>query len=416
MTAPAYTLHLGHCLEVLRTLPDGSVDAVVTDPPYGLTNRSGGPHGRGAATPYARSRAGAARGGFMRLAWDAGVPPPEVWREVLRVCKPGAYLLSFGHARTYHRMVCAVEDAGFEVRDQIMWIYGSGFPKSHNLDGAWEGWGTALKPAHEPILLARKPLAGTVARNVDQIGTGAINISGCRVPVDDGVYARNCSGDRGHSSTRAADRQGATNLRAGGGRVATGRWPANVVHDGSAEVIQLFPSVAGAKGAVHSRSSDKFSAVYGTFAGMVAEGATFDGERASAARFFYCAKATRRDRNEGVLGGSDAPAVRTRATMRQVEDADWKARNANDHPTVKPTDLMRWLVRLVTPPGGTVLDPYAGSGSTGKAAILEGFDFIGIELGAGNVEIAEQRCAFALVERQRELQDATAARQQDLFA
>ncbi len=334
-----YVLHLGDCIEVMRTMADNSVDSIVTDPPYEL--------------------------GFMGKAWDVSGIAYKVgmWTQCLRVLKPGGHLLAFSGSRTYHRMACAIEDAGFELRDQIMWLYASGFPKSRNLGGKWQGWGTALKPAHEPISVARKPFSGTISDNIREHGTGALNIEASRVPVQDSQYARNCSGDRGHSATRRIDQEGVTNLHSGGGSAASGRWPANVICDDSLEVMQAF--------------------------------AEFSDETGSPARFFYCAKASRADRNEGV-GGSDAAAVTTGATMRDCEDADWRLRNGNHHPTVKPTELMRYLTRLVTPPGGKVLDPFMGSGSTGKACMFEGFYFVGIDMTPEYVAIADARISYAL--------------------
>ncbi len=353
----------GDCREVLKTLADASVDSIVTDPPYHLTNNGGGPHNK---TPnaYSRAQAGAGSGGFMGMAWDGGdiAQNPAVWAECLRALKPGGYLLAFSGTRTQHRMVCAIEDAGFEIRDQIGWAYGSGFPKSHN--GEWGG--TALKPAWEPICMARKPLIGTVEANWREHGTGALNIDGCRIAVSDSAYTRNMSGDRGHDGTRSADDTGATNMRPGGGKAADGRWPANLIHDGSDEVVAAFPREAGAQTAV--RGTENSPASVGRITG--ARGrvpGSFHADSGSAARFFYCAKADRADRNAG--------------------------HGNNTHPTVKPTDLMRYLCRLVTPKGGVVLDPFMGSGSTLKAAELEGFSAIGIELDAAYIEIARRRIA-----------------------
>lgn len=338
----AYKLHKGDCLNVLRTMPDNSVDAVVIDPPYEL--------------------------GFMGKGWDStGIAySVEMWQQVARVLKPGGYLLSFGGSRTYHRMTCAIEDAGLDIRDQIMWLYGSGFPKSLDISKAidkaagaqrevigkhknpaankpggnslnlsasgmpldveitapatadaikWDGWGTALKPAHEPIAVARKPLGGkTVADNVLEYGTGGMNLNASRIGE---------------------------------------RFPANVIIDRDAGIMLGDP-----------------------------------------ARFFYCAKASKNDRNEGLdhleakeIAGKGNGLARTCATCGAKTLNGCNCPNAtfvnpkakNHHPTVKPIDLMRYLVRLITPPGGTVLDPFTGSGSTGKAAVLEGFNFIGIE-------------------------------------
>jgi site-specific DNA-methyltransferase (adenine-specific) len=299
-------LILGDCLDKLKDLESNSVDSIVTDPPYGLS--------------------------FMGQKWDYDVPSVSIWKECLRVLKPGGHILSFSSSRTYHRMVVNVEDAGFEIRDQIMWVYGSGFPKSHNLKNESKGWGTALKPAHEPIVMARKPLEKkTVANNVLEYGTGAINIDGCRV------------GDEG-------------------------RWPANFIHDGSEEVLEHFPHTkSGKMGPEHNRHTDSSpNGIYGKFDVNHPLGQTY-GDAGSAARFFYVAKANKKDREED-----------------------------NNHPTIKPTELMKYLIRLVTPKNGTILDPFMGSGSTGKAAVLEGFSFTGIELSEDYLKIAEKRINHAI--------------------
>ena len=353
----------GDCLDVMRSMPDCGIDAIVTDPPYGLN--------------------------FMGKKWDCNVPSVQIWQECLRVLKPGGHLLAFAGTRTQHRMATAIEDAGFEIRDMIAWVYGSGFPKSmdvskaldaqlrfgksnstalnksekerpvvgtvrrvvssgrtsdqrdtfhgvranrerwHNYSQAdipvtapateaakqWQGWGTALKPALEPITLARKPLVGTVVSNVLKHGTGALNIDGCRVgddvitinTWDDG--SKPFGGGAGHPYT---------------GRSVIGRWPANLVHDGSEEVLSGFPN--------------------------------------ETSRFFYCSKANKKERG-----------------------------TQNTHPTVKPVDLMRYLCRFITPPSGLVLDPFMGSGTTGVAALLEGFHFVGIEQSLEYIQIAQQR-------------------------
>lgn len=379
----------GDCREIMKTLAAESVDAIVTDPPYHLTNNGGGPHGKGANNPYSRSKAGASSAGFMGMKWDGGdvAFDPETWRDALRVLKPGGHLLAFGGSRTYHRLACAIEDAGFEIRDQIMWLYGSGFPKSHN--GEWGG--TALKPAHEPIVMARKPLIGTVAANALAHGTGALNIDGCRVLVDG--EARAPITGKGALPTRHA-----VDAPRDAGTVAQphalGRWPANVIHDGSDEVVALFPTEAGAAAPVHRRNADKFRNAYGSFKGDIDEaGSTFHCDSGSAARFFYCAKADRADRDDGCDGFEKRPLLWSSGEQNpgsfQSENTDRAARN--NHPTVKPTDLMAYLCRLVTPPGGTVLDPFMGSGSTGRGALAEGFDFIGIELDPHYVSIAKAR-------------------------
>lgn len=308
------------CLKALKTLADNSVDSCVTDPPYGLS--------------------------FMGKAWDYDVPKKEIWQEVFRVLKPGGFLLSFGGSRTYHRMACAIEDAGFEIRDQIMWVYGSGFPKSHNIG---DGWGTALKPAHEPIVLARKPLSETtVAKNVLKYGTGALNIDGCRVGTADTWAASTRKPSDSIGTFKTGERTTEQH--------SLGRWPANFIHDGSEEVVELFPDSKSC----NSPSSAKPEGTI--FGGSRTQGAIYPGETGSAARFFYCAKASKKDRGEG-----------------------------NNHPTVKPTELMRYLCKLITPPKGVVLDPFMGSGSTGKAAKMEDFGFIGIEIDANYFEIAKNR-------------------------
>jgi site-specific DNA-methyltransferase (adenine-specific) len=392
------TLYGGDNRDVLRDLPDNSIDSIVTDPPYALVSivkRFGGAQAKPTKDGDVYSRASS---GFMGKQWDTGeVAFSEVfWAECLRVLKPGGHVAAFSGTRTYHRMACAIEDAGFEIRDQLAWCYGSGFPKSHNvgkaidkhlgaerdkvrvdnprianmptantgagrpwLDAAlergyhekagdepatpqpaeWRGWGTALKPSWEPICLARKPLIGTVAQNVLEHGTGALNIDATRV------------GDDGGTATVAGDRYNTTvhafggGLGAQGGYIAQldkGRWPANIVHDGSEEVVACFPSESG--GAKIAKAGSASGGIWGASTGKPA-GTTY-ADSGSAARFFYTAKADKQDR----MGSK--------------------------HPTVKPVDLMQWLCRLITRPGGTVLDPFAGSGSTGEAAWREGFSAI----------------------------------------
>ena len=386
-----YEVRRGDCLVVMRDIPDNSVDSCVTDPPYHLTSivkRYGKTSldGEGTNERRAASRAdGLARlsRGFMGQIWDGGdlAFQPELWAEVLRVLKPGAHLVAFGGTRTYHRMACAIEDAGFEIRDQIGWTYGSGFPKSHNQPG---GKGTALKPAWEPICMARKNLDGTVAQNIAKWGTGALNIDDCRIGTEV-RYAAFTSLAPCHGNKLGAD--GTAGLHRGTQgepQRYEGRWPANLIHDGSDEVLALFPDSKGQLAPVSTHPElRKTQNVYGAMRrgnGRGSEasadrryadkGATnfalFPGARrndsGSAARFFYCAKASRKDRGEG-----------------------------NVHPTVKPTDLMRYLCRLVTPPRGIVLDPFTGSGSTGLGALLCDFDFIGIEKDDGYANIADRR-------------------------
>ena len=424
-----YEVRRGDCLAVMRDIPDNSVDSCMTDPPYHLTSivkrySKTSLDGEGTNERRAASRAdGLARlsRGFMGQIWDGGdlAFQPELWAEVLRVLKPGAHLVAFGGTRTYHRMACAIEDAGFEIRDQIGWTYGSGFPKSADVSkmidkaagaerkvvgksarhvsgkpeqrtaglsgsstfaetvgmGAyltapataeaaqWDGWGTALKPAWEPICLARKPLSEkTVAANVLKWGTGALNINGCRIGVSDADTR-----DVGRQITRNvrdADGWGMNSANAQSGVTVInpdGRWPANLIHDGSDEVLALFPDSKGQQGDVRgTEPSLPTDQIYGQFKRRVASPARNDS--GSAARFFYCAKASKKDRGEG-----------------------------NVHPTVKPTDLMRYLCRLVTPSRGIVLDPFTGSGSTGLGALLCDFDFIGIEKDDGYANIADRR-------------------------
>ena len=385
-----YRLLLGDCLDVMKSMPDNSVDSIVTDPPYGLS--------------------------FMGKKWDYDVPSVEVWAECLRVLKPGGHLLSFAGTRTQHRMAVNIEDAGFEIRDMVSflydtsetaqtlieslspeqlklldatfgrdgmlaWTYGSGFPKSHNLDGEWHGWGTALKPALEPITVARKPFKGTVATNVLAHGTGALNIDGCRVGNEERSYS-----PKGTSTNASMIRVPEHRLGTAGEEVTvTGRWPANLIHDGSDEVLAAFPANAGAAAPV--KGTEDSAASTGSVTGKRArvKGA-FHADSGSAARFFYCAKASRKERNEGLQ--DPGPQFQHGATLRKVENTDTKG---NNHPTVKPTDLMAYLCRLVTPPGGIVLDPFMGSGSTGKAALREGFGFIGMEMDPDYFEIAKTR-------------------------
>ena len=414
----ARVLH-GDCRDVLVDLlfEGFQADAVVCDPPYHLTSivkRFGSP----AAAPAKYGKDGAfarASRGFMGKVWDGGdiAADPETWKRVYEVMKPGAHLFAFGGTRTYHRMTCAIEDAGFEIRDCIMWMYASGFPKSHNValsidkaargvphggadpssphhgkykggcstenpngrgfgagPGAfmqeasagkqtisdptalrWQGWGTALKPACEPIVLARKPLIGTVAENVLAHGTGGLNIDACRVPVSPDVDARdvgraitrNVRGqDDGYGMNASEAEKGVTVIR------PEGRWPANVIHDGSPEVEAAFPVAPGQQGDLVGQIRPR--PTKHTFG---ATGPPSDcmkrGDIGSAARFFYCAKANAEDR-----AGSR-------------------------HPTVKPLALMAYLCKLGCPPDGTILDPFAGSGTTGEAAILEGFNAVLIE-------------------------------------
>lgn len=388
-----YEIHHGDCLEVLRGLPSDSIDAIVTDPPYGLTaNKKGG---TGVASvnldsPYGRARIGTGNGagGFMGLKWDSDVPPVDVWIECLRVLKPGGHLLAFAGTRTQHRMAVRIEDAGFEIRDMIAWVYGSGFPKSHN--GPWGG--TALKPALEPITVARKPLIGTVAANFAEHGAGGLNIDGCRVEAPDGVPLFSSRGES-NGKTLGDGLNGSNRT----GEIGAGRWPANLLHDGSEEVLAAFPmQTSGSRAAGVRKGVGYGSSAKGDGGPCIA------GSSGSAARFFYCAKASKRDRDEGLEGFEKRASGMVSNTsgqhMTRRDEGYEVAPRANHHPTVKPTELMRYLCRLVTPPDGVVLDPFTGSGSTGKAAILEGFRFIGIEREAEYVEIARARVEAALIQ------------------
>jgi DNA modification methylase len=338
-------LYLGDCEEILPLV--AAADSVVTDPPYGLR--------------------------LMAKRWDYDVPRAEIWTHCLAALKPGGHLLSFFGARTYHRGVVQIEDAGFEIRDQIMWVYGSGFPKSHNLGGAWRGWGTCLKPSHEPIVVARRlPHEATVARNVAVYRTGALNIDASRIAIEERLakYTPSKSGLGKNGIYGASSRvQGANSPTRYDGR---GRWPANLIHDGSAEVMALFPETKAWGDTAVRKDTDalKTKNVYGEYKARSWESYADSG---SAGRFFYCAKASRHDRDEGL----EQSATR------------------NHHPTVKPTDLMRYLCQLVTPSGGIVLDPFMGSGSTGKAAVARGFRFVGIEREPEYFDIACRRIAEA---------------------
>lgn len=390
------------------------VDAVVTDPPYHLTQTSRGAHAKtnNPGSPAGRHRIGDK--GFMGKEWDGGddAMQPATWGIILDALKPGGHLVAFGGTRTHHRMMCAIEDAGFEIRDVLMWVYGSGFPKSKNYPEEFPGMGTALKPAWEPIILARKPLAGNVADNMRAHGVGMLQIDGCRIegaPEPRGTGGIPCRNDSKGPSRRPNEASGQRRYADVGGTnfAATpglrggdpkGRWPANVAHDGSPDVVALFPFEAGAAAPVRKRNGDKFRSTYGAFSGDIDEaGSTFQGDVGSAARFFYCAKADRTDRNEGCehlqakalnwSSGTESPGT------FQADGAD--RTSPNHHPTVKPTALMRWLIRLITPCGGLVLDPFAGSGSTGKAAVLESRSAVLIEREAEYVEIARARIAHS---------------------
>lgn len=346
-------LYAGDCRSIVAGLADGSIDSCVTDPPYALVS-IGKRFGASNAVPAKTGKTGAyqrASAGFMGQTWDTGETAfaAEFWGEVLRVLKPGGHVVAFGGTRSYHRLACAIEDAGFEIRDQIGWLYGTGFPKSHNMSN---GWGTGLKPAWEPIVLARKTLSGTVAATVLKHGTGAINIDGCRIETGGTAYGTFARGRDGEASAdRRYTNEGVTNFAAmpgNRGGDARGRWPANILHDGSEEVIAAFPNAPGQQRAA-SDSQRTQGNIYGAISMNGTKTHEPRGDAGSAARFFYSAK------------------------------ADAESRLGSKHPTVKPVDLMQWLCRLVTPVGGVVLDPFAGTGTTGEAAWREGFSAVLIE-------------------------------------
>jgi DNA modification methylase len=448
----------GDCLQKLKELEDNSIDSVVTDPPYEI--------------------------GFMGKGWDdSGIANnPELWKEVLRVLKPGGHLLSFSHSRTYHRQAVAVEDAGFEIRDQIMWIYGSGFPKSHNIGKAvdklegnerevvgtkihsqkgvkvaeerttigagafgepreaeitkgnseWEGWGTALKPAHEPIVMARKPFKGTVVDNVLEWGTGGINVDGCRIGYEDTPNPATNPKYRHEQNYKMPEKgqesKGAVSFSSSNNDVNTeGRFPANIIFDEEAGKILDEQSGYSKTKYKPGVEEGKESGIFKTYDGRKAPGhkkkimVGNHNDEGGASRFFYCPKASKKDRNEGMPEQVPQFTGRPRredgsVIYKETHPEEWndvmkdKPRREktslaaseeilqptlkgtmNVHPTVKPTDLMAYLVRLVTPKGGLVLDPFMGSGSTGKACVREGMNFIGIERETEYMEIAKRR-------------------------
>lgn len=341
----------GDSLKELARFPDNYFSSIVTDPPYGLA--------------------------FMGKKWDYNVPEVELWKEVFRVLKPGGHLLSFGGTRTYHRMVVNIEDAGFEIRDQIQWIYGSGFPKSHNIGN---GFGTALKPANEPICVARKPLEKglTVAENVLKYGTGAINIDECRVGT-----GGHHGGRTGAGNSSSFD-LGKDYVRQPHQIYTQGRWPANVIFD--EEAAEMLDAQSGnLKGGGQNYSSNSES-MFGTNKNF--SPSKWAGDSGGASRFFYCAKASKSERNRGLEG---LEVHRYGAGIGQGKNPEAPTKDKNFHPTVKPLKLMEYLIKLVTPPTGIVLDPFCGSGSTGVAAKNLEFGFVGIEMNEEYVEIAKKR-------------------------
>ena len=406
-------LIVGDCLEELDRVEENSIDAIITDPPYELN--------------------------FMNKGWDnAGVSlNKNTWEKCLRVLKPGGYLLAFGGTRTYHRITCAIEDAGFGIRDCIMWLYGSGFPKSMDIEKAinkrdgvefkskpakgvgftnanddgwhntlnqleqigessnraknWKGWGTALKPSYEPIIVARKPFKGSLVDNVIEYGVGGLNIDECRVGDEKRVQfsGRSVSKSTVYNKFKQDNSHYET---------VTGRFPANIIHDGSDEATRDMPKTKGCQGKGFKKGDYKSSAVNTTFSrGDCVPYNDFG----SASRYFYCAKASKKDRDEGLdeFELVDAGV----GALRDGNRNNTKPRR-NIHPTVKPTALMQYLVRLVCPKGSVILDPFMGSGSTGKAVAYENkernanYSFIGIEQNPEYVKIAKARIEFADVD------------------
>jgi site-specific DNA-methyltransferase (adenine-specific) len=416
-------IYQGNNLDILPTLADNSVDSIVCDPPYEL--------------------------GFMGKSWDSsGIAySVELWQECLRVLKPGGHLLAFGGTRTWHRLAVAVEDAGFEIRDNIAWLYGSGFPKSHNISKAidkaagaerendfksitvrqtanssshrgthtcnncgkyygsadanckcpkskpvtddaksWDGWGTALKPAHEPIVVARKPLIGTVAENVLTHGVGGINVDACRIGTEERTFSsKGIKPGQGNYVGDVWDKEQQL-------KTVEGRWPANIILDEYTATLLPESNATGSGKASGFRKGGGD----GNSVGLAGTKNAADGfsDSGSVSRFFYVAKASKRDRNEGL---DELPLIDRGSPAQGMQNMDGGRDRfrQNFHPTVKPTALMQYLIRLVTPNNGVVLDPFAGSGSTGKAAILENKHFIGIELTPEYLPIIEGRLTHA---------------------
>jgi len=423
----------GDCLDKLKELDNNSIDSIVTDPPYGLS--------------------------FMGKKWDYDVPSVEIWQECLRVLKPGGHLLAFAGSRTYHRMAVRIEDAGFDIRDQIMWIYGSGFPKSHNvgksidkmqgnprqvvgeevgtykLDNAiknaavygkqnqkmtddgyeiktitkgnsiGEGWGTALKPAHEPIVMARKPIEGTVAENTLQYGVGGLNIDGCRVSFEDTPNPATNPKYRKEQNYKMPEKgqesNGAVSFTSSKNEYNTeGRWPANVILDEEAGSILDKQSGNIKGGKAMPPFQGKPTNDINFTSGIKEINRLGYNDNGGASRFFYCPKTSAREREEGLVGlqtKANAHMATQNGTSGEASKGMERFKTQpkqNFHPTVKPTELMKYLIRLVTPKAGIVLDPFMGSGSTGKAAMQEGMWFVGIEREKEYFEIAKQRIEY----------------------
>ena len=345
----------GDCLEEMRKMEPNSISAIVTDPPYGLS--------------------------FMGKGWDRGVPSKDFWEEMLRISKPGAFLLAMGGTRTYHRLTCSIEDAGWEIRDCIMWIYGSGFPKSHNHFGI-QGYGTALKPAYEPIIMAMKPCEGTFKQNAEKWGQAGINIDGCRIGTHD--YSQEEWTKKGLSRPN-----GNTYGQHNGSdtELPKGRWPANVIFDEeAAEMLdeQSGASKSQAGGLTYNKKTIHLS-------GKMPHSRTGHNDSGGASRFFYCAKASSSERNEGLEGLPFQSNMRVNGP-RESEKDKFATKVKNNHPTVKPLKLMEYLIKLIMPPkDGVLLDPFAGSGTTVLAARKLGYTAIGIEKEQEYCDIARKR-------------------------
>jgi DNA modification methylase len=434
-----YHLMQGNSLELLKTLEDNSVDAIVTDPPYGLSQHTQGDIVNALTAWLAGEEYRHGKAGFMGKAWDSFVPSPMLFKECYRVLKHGGHILCFAGARTQDLMSLSIRLAGFEIRDACLWLYGSGFPKGCNIakgiDGVlgkqgisiktsgddgrkatfqsggqgdgfekhlqyepsdeakkWEGWNTNLKPAYEPIIMARKPLDGTVVNNVLKHGVGGLNIDACRVGTSEddlkGLY-RATHENNSERSWKNTSKQIIQNPVA----LEKGRYPANIILDGSDSVEALFPETQARQASQASQASQRRKVKYDTIGKLSLERPAWhavEDYAGSASRYFYHAKASKADRDEGIVHLSETEGVGA------LRDGDRPAFNkGNPHPTVKPTQLMRYLVKLVTPQGGLVLDPFMGSGSTGKACMLEGMRFIGMELSEEYVKIAEARIEHA---------------------
>lgn len=458
-TETPFLLIEGDCLETLKTIPDNSIDSIVSDPPYGLSDHKPQDVIDCLTAWLSGNEYKPNKKGFMGRTWDSWVPGPEVWKEVYRVLKPGGHIAAFAGSRTHDLMSMALRLAGFENRDTIMWVYGSGFPKSMDVSKAidkaagaerevlgivdprgsfdgiprksnaintnwresegrsdikdlsrkeitapttddakkFEGWGTALKPAFEPIILFRKPLEGTVAQNVIEWGTGGINIDACRIGNGKDKTSGGCAGNE-------ALYDGGIKIRASVD-FSKGRFPANFVHDGSDEVEENFPDSNGAGKSLPqvkvtgygNKNTGTGKADY-----LGGERIPFEAGSGSASRFFYCAKASKADRDSGLDDFEKTNSNRLASSegggggWSKNADKNPNLPRANNHPTVKPIALMDWLVKLITPPNGIILDPFNGSGSTGKAAMINDFKYIGLDLSKEYIEISRGRIEYAI--------------------